>query len=111
MSKKTSPKKIVEHLNEPRPIPMGMKEFDEWAERIIAGAMIPGLTEESARFTLACMILHLGPTESHKPDAHFIHGLRTSANKQVAQEVLRKIDEDKKERIKDDLEELARSEK
>lgn len=103
MSKKTLPKKIVQHMTEPRPIPMGMTEFDEWSSRIISGALVPGATEESQRFTLASMILHLGPTESHKPDAHFIHGLRCAANKQVAYEVLRQIDEAKKKRVEEEV--------
>ena len=39
---------------------------------------------ESQKFTLATMIMHLGPTESHKEDAFFIHTLRKAAANEVA---------------------------
>lgn len=74
---------LVKQMNEPMPLPVGMTEFDGWAKRIIQGSMLQA-DEESMRFTLASMILTLGPTESHKPDAHFIHGLRKAAANQIA---------------------------
>jgi hypothetical protein len=52
--------------------------------------MIPGGEEEpekfkkGQKFALADMILHCKPTESHVPDAHFIHSLRKMAANQVA---------------------------
>lgn len=85
-----SKKIIVSELNESRPLPIGMKEFEVWSNRIISGALIPSKPGqemdliESMKFTLASMILTLGPTESHKPDAHFIHGLRKAAANQIA---------------------------
>lgn len=62
---------------------MGRKEFEEWSDRIIAGAMLTA-TAESQKFTLANLLLHLGPTESHKEDAFFIHSLRKFAVNQIA---------------------------
>lgn len=84
---------------------MGRQEFEDWAERIIAGALVPGGKEDSAifiesqRFTLANMLMHLGPTESHKPDAHFIHSLRKSAINQVADTIRKEIHEQAKARL------------
>lgn len=81
---------IVGQLNESRPLPMGRQEFEEWSDRIIGGALISGQGDdpqafiESQKFVLADAITHLGPTESHKPDAHFIHVLRKLAANQVA---------------------------
>lgn len=80
---------IIDQMKEPRPLPMGRMEFEEWSERIIGGAMIPGsgdpeIFHDSQKFVLSDMITHLGPTESHKPDAHFIHSLRKFAVNQVA---------------------------
>lgn len=89
----TPAKVIIDQMNEPRPLPMGMKKFDSWASRIIKGACIPGGEDEpeafreSQIFTLANMLMHLGPTESHKPDAFFIHSLRKCAINQVADSV------------------------
>lgn len=71
-------------MNEPRPLPMGDAEFNIWAVRIISGANIPGVEHNSLSFALASMLTQLGPTESHKPDAFFIHSLRKAAANQVA---------------------------
>lgn len=80
----TSKASILRQLNEPRPLPMGAKEFEEWADRIISGAMVPTTKPESLKPVLACMIQALGPQESHKPDAYFIHSLRKAAANEVA---------------------------
>lgn len=84
---------IVDQMLEPRPLPMGRSEFESWSDRIIAGALLNGGADcpevfiESQKWALANMIMHIGPTESHKPDAHFIHGLRVNAVKLVAHEM------------------------
>ena len=88
---------IVDQLNEPRPLPMGREEFEEWSDRLISGALIPGgesdpvVFHESQKFALANMLMHLGPTESHKPDAFFIHSLRKFAINQVADSVRKEL--------------------
>lgn len=97
---KSAPKElIIDQMNESRPLPLGVKEFNAWAERIIAGACIPGGEDdpakfiESQKFSLADMIMHLGPTESHKPDAFFIHSLRKAAINQIAFAMMKEIKE------------------
>lgn len=99
----TSKNSILSQMNEPRPLPMGQKEFIEWSDRILSGAMIPSESKESLVGILASMLLQLGPTESHKPDAYFIHALRKAAVNEVAHANFMAI---KKRR-----EELAASEK
>ncbi len=91
--------KIVEQMHEMRPLPMGRTAFEEWSDRIISGAMMPeGVTAESQKFALANMLTHIGQTESHKPDAFFIHGLRVCAVKQIAVEMAMEINAAKKAR-------------
>lgn len=103
-TKKTSTKKILAQMSEPRPLPMGREGFHEWADRIISGALLPGGVEdqevflESQKFALANMLMHLGPTESHKPDAHFIHSLRKFAINQVADTIRKELHESAKAR-------------
>lgn len=80
----TSAKTILQQMNEPRPLPMGQKEFIEWTDRIISGALIPCDDRESLVAALAAMLMQLGSTESHKPDAYFIHSLRKAAVNEVA---------------------------
>lgn len=95
----STPKSVIlDQMNEPRPLPLGRQEFDEWSDRIISGALVPGATVESQKFALANAILHLGPTESHKPDAHFIHILRRACVNQVAFAMMEEIKTAQKER-------------
>lgn len=81
---KTPIKTIVQQMNEPRALPMGQKEFVEWSDRIISGALVPCESKDSLVAALASMLMQLGPTESHKPDAYFIHALRKAATNEVA---------------------------
>lgn len=89
----------LDFMNERQPLPMGRKEFEEWSDRIISGAMIPGATPESQKFTLANLLLHLGPQESHKEDAFFIHSLRKFAVNQVADALRTEIRDSVKARL------------
>src|ERR1035438_8208296 len=79
-------------LLERQPLPMGRKQFDDWSDRIISIANIVADTD-SQKFALADMLLHLGPTESHKEDAHFVHYLRKVAVNQVADAMRNEIRE------------------
>ena len=86
---------ILTQMEEPRPLPMGMKEFEEWSTRIISGALIPTEDETSLKAALAAMLMALGPTEDHKPASFFIHSLRKAAANEVAHSVFEKIKRDK----------------
>ncbi len=111
-SQSTPKEVIVDQMNEPRPLPLGRKEFEDWSERLISGALLSGGKEdpevfkESQKFALANMLMHLGPTESHKPDAFFIHSLRKFAVNQVADTVRKELHEAAKKRT--EAEEAAR---
>lgn len=93
----STPKEVIlDQMHEPRPLPMGRDDFMKWSERIMCGALLPKdpnepeeVFQESIRYALCNMLLHLGPTESHKPDVFFIHSLRKFAINQVA-DTLRK---------------------
>lgn len=96
---KSTPKEVIlDQLNERRPLPMGMKDFDVWADRIISGTLIDVPDEvlaeanhTSLKFALSTMLLHLGPQESHKEDAYFIHSLRKSAVNQIAHAKMKEL--------------------
>lgn len=98
-SEYTPPSVIVDQMNEPRPLPMGIAEFNEWSDRIIAGAMVPA-DASSLKFALAEMIMHLKPTESHCCDAFFIHSLRKGASNQIAYAMMEKLRNEGKERLR-----------
>ena len=76
-------KVMLKKMQQNQPLPLGMAEFEVWSNRIIAAAMI-GADIDSQKFALADMILHLGATEDHKPDAFFIKMLRKVAVNQIA---------------------------
>lgn len=87
MKIKTGPdlslRQIRKQLHLRRPLPLGRQEFEEWSDRIIAGALLEA-DVRSQKFVLADVLLHLGPTEDHKEDSYFIHTLRKMAVNQVA---------------------------
>ena len=75
--------RLVRGMQELQPLPLGMKAFEEWSDRIIDKAMI-GADRDSQKFALADMILHLNATEDHKEDGYFVKVLRKVAVNQVA---------------------------
>lgn len=77
---------------EKQPLPIGRKQFHEWADRIIQGAVVEA-TEESLKFSLANMIMHLGPTEAFREDAFFILQLRKAASNQTAHAMIQEFKE------------------
>lgn len=86
----TSTEVISEQLKEYRPLPMGRTEFEEWSDRLIAGAVV-GADVPSQKYALANLLLHLGPTEDHKPDIFFIKSLRKFAVNQVADAIRQEL--------------------
>lgn len=82
---------------EPRALPLGMKEFDIWAERIISGALLPPASDDpdtqydSQKFALATMIMHLSPTTDHECDGYFIKSLRKGAINQIADAKMKEL--------------------
>ena len=89
---------ISEQMNENRPLPTTRPQWDEWSERIMAGAMV-GATRESQLFALANLLMHLGPTEDHKPDIFFIKSLRKFCVNQVAEEMRQELHAAKKAEV------------
>lgn len=88
-----SPVDIIKNeLREPRPMPIGLKEFHAWADRIIQGAMVKA-DVESQKFALASMLTQLGSKDTFKDDLFFITNLRRSATEQTAQYVMKEIKE------------------
>lgn len=86
---------IRAQMLEPRPLPLGMTEFEEWSARIIAGSMLTA-DVASQKFALANQLMHLGPTEDHKEDIFFIKTLRKFAVNQIADGVRRQLHEERK---------------
>lgn len=92
-------------MQEKRPLPIGRTQFMEWSDRIISLAHVDA-TPESLRFSLAAMLMHLGPTEAFREDAYFILSLRKAAVNQTAHAILSEI-KDAQEAMKNQAEATA----
>lgn len=91
-------KRHLDLMNEKRPLPVGMNEFEEWSDRIISGTMLPA-DPESQKFALATMLMHLAPTVDHEIDGYFIKSLRKSAVNQIAHAKMTEIRDRAKARL------------
>lgn len=79
----------------PTKLPVGLAEFNEWADSIIelSGRFAD---EDSLKFAIANMVLHLGPQRSSAPKNYFVRSLRKTAANQVAGQVFLDIKEKQK---------------
>lgn len=68
----------------PSRLPVGMTEFDAWAEKIASTYQLPTKDLESVKFTLASIVIHLGPSDDKKPNWFFVKQLRAASAKQIA---------------------------
>jgi hypothetical protein len=78
----------------PAPLPRGMTEFDTWSARLIFAYGLPD--NDSIRFALATMIMHLGPTECDKPRRYFGRAVLKGMSAQVANNVMYQLKEKQK---------------
>jgi hypothetical protein len=99
----STPKEVIlDQLQESRPLPTtGRAEFEEWSDRIISGANLAHVTPETAKHALACLLMHIGPTEDHKTDAYFIKALRVNCVKIIATDVIQEMQEKRKAALKE----------
>lgn len=74
----------------PTRLPVGVTEFEAWANSIIE-LVGPLADDDSIKFTLASMIMHLGPQRSSVPKNYFVRSLRKTAANQIAHSVLTAI--------------------
>lgn len=91
---------IQADLLEKRPLPIGMSQFTEWADRIIKKAGIEA-SERSQKFALCSMILSLGPTEAFHQDGYFVLALRKGAINETVAAVMRQIKEDQQKEMEE----------
>ncbi len=70
---------------------MSQPEFDAWIDRLFSGVGNLTATKDSLAFAWSEMVMHLGPTEDHKPDIYFIKAARKAAANQVCWSNLTRI--------------------
>lgn len=76
--------------NVPRKLPVGMTQFETFANRVIS---IAGrfADEDSLKFALATAIIHADAAKGNIPDSFFVQRLRKAAANQVASQVFQDI--------------------
>lgn len=86
-------KKLVNQLLGFRssPLPVGMTEFNSWAQSIVDTYEMPTQDLTSIRNTLAAAIINLKQTVDSLPKYYFVKLIRAAAAKQVAGDVFYEI--------------------
>lgn len=83
----------------PTKLPTGMTEFNQFVADIIE--LVPGLADDrSIRFTVASMIMHLGPQRSHVAKNYFVRSLQKTAANQISHAVMLDIKKEQEEQRK-----------
>lgn len=80
----------------PTKLPHGMTEFEAWSRSIIALSNCPD--NESTRFTVAVMILHMNPDEDRKAKHFFVKKLNKAAANELANGVAMELKKKQQER-------------
>lgn len=99
---------IIEALQEKRPLPLGMKEFEDFFARIWSGALLtfePGKEEIiklSAKNVLANEMIHLPSSQTHESDIYFINRIRKVACNQICLDVVNKTKAELKKILEED---------
>jgi hypothetical protein len=68
----------------PSKLPVGMSEFDAWADSIIDTYTLATKNKDSIKFTLATSVMHLKEKDAFIPKHHFYLILEAAAAKQIA---------------------------
>ena len=68
----------------PGRLPVGVTEFDAWAQSILDTYPMPTSDLTSLKFTLASIIMHLGPQKAYVSKFYFYLTINAAAAKQVA---------------------------
>ena len=75
------------------PLPMGRAEWNAWTQEIIDLSGMPD--NDSSRFALSAMIMHLGPKngmpQDKMPKRYFVKNLRKAAANEVAHAMLSEL--------------------
>lgn len=74
----------------PRHLPVGMSEFETWAQRILSQTG-KFADEDSMKFALASILIHADARHGSLPDKYFTDRLRKSAANQVSSQVFQNI--------------------
>jgi len=102
-------KQLIQYLLAfiPTTLPQGMTEFEIWSDNILNLYKLPN--NESTKFALATMILHLPSGKSKVSKRHFGESLKKASANEIAAAVMQNLKAKQKARI--EAEQQANKEK
>lgn len=77
------------------PLPVGVTEFNEWADSFNDIYDLPTKDKDSIRIVLSSTIINMGSVTTHRPKYHFYKAIMAAAAKQVAGSVFSEIQQAK----------------
>lgn len=89
----------------PTQLPVGMTEFQEWSNSILKLSKVPD--NDSTRFAIAVMILHLNANEDRKPKRYFVKCLNKSAANECGNAIAMILKEKQKQAAQVEAQRLA----
>lgn len=89
----------------PTKLPHGMPEFERWSSSIIGLSNCPD--NDSTRFTVAVMILHLDPSEDVKAKHFFVKKLNKAAANELANSIAMELKKKQQERAEQEAKDKA----
>lgn len=89
----------------PTQLPVGMTEFQEWSDSILSLSKVPD--NDSTRFAIAVMILHLNASEDRKPKHYFVKCLNKSAANECGNAIAMALKEKQKQAAQAEDQRLA----
>lgn len=89
----------------PTQLPVGMTEFQEWSDSILSLSKVPD--NDSTRFAIAVMILHLNASEDRKPKHYFVKCLNKSATNECGNAIAMALKEKQKQAAQAEDQRLA----
>ncbi len=104
----TMVKRILRYVSSylPTRLPTGMEEFQGWSDSIISLSDVPD--NDSTRFAVAVMILHLGSTEDRKAKRFFVKAMNKGAANEIANAVAQGLKNKQLAAVKAEEEKKAR---
>lgn len=89
----------------PELLPIGLSDYDAWADSIITTYEFPD--NDSIRFSLAVMILHLSSTAAYKSKRYFALCLHKGMSNQVVSQVMQDLKAKQEQQLKKSAEATA----
>ena len=91
----------------PSPLPIGITEFEKWADSVLALTPLPN--NESMKWSLATMILHSDKGDAYKAKRYFARCLHKAAANEIAGAYMHELKEKQKRQMQEEAAKAAQA--